>query len=52
MRWMAALIGIAALAEHLKTTAREPERFPADGDVARMLDYGLPSRDWAEPARK
>jgi len=36
----------AALAEHLKKTARQPELLPADGDVSRLLEACLPSRDW------
>jgi choline-sulfatase len=42
----------SALAEHLKKTARRPEELPADGDVHRLMEACLPSRDWAAPAGK
>lgn len=39
----------AQLAEHLKRTARQPERIPKDGDVHSVLEYCLQPRDVKAP---
>lgn len=42
----------AALADHLKRTAREPKLIPATTDVHELLSHLLPPRDVTNPAKK
>ncbi len=46
------LLLTAALADHLRRTAREPKLFPATTDVRVLLAHCLQPRDVAPPAKK
>ncbi len=42
----------AKLAEHLRRTARQPDRIPKDGDVHVVLEHCLQPRDGAAPVQR